>query len=410
MVSTPPLRAASAFLQTIVVLWFAGFAMRVTLLAIPPVLPQLQHALALTQTEVGVLSGLPTLLFAVVAIPGAALIAHFGVRATLLLGLLVTALAGAARALSPDSLALFAATLVMSAGIAIIQPAMPPLVRAWAPKRVNMATAVYSNGMLCSEAIAAALTIPLVLPLLDGSWRWALVFWSLPVIVAGALVAWHSRRHSADPVAAGTAAEQARHARWWPDWRDARMWKLGIVTGAGSAIFYTVNGFLPGYLTHTGQGDWLNAGLAALNLGQIPPTLALLFAGKQLGLKRSSYVVVGVIATLSLIGVVTTTGAWMIAWCALAGACCGFIITLGFALPALLAEPGDVHRLAGAMIAVAYFIATLAPVAGGISWDATQQPAMAFAPAIVAAIAISAVGALLPHAPRPATRTAPAEH
>lgn len=401
---------ASAVLQTVLVLWFAGFAMRVTLLAIPPVLPQLQHALALTQTEVGVLSGLPTLLFALVAIPGAALIAHFGVRATLLLGLAVTALAGAGRALSGDSLALFATTLVMSAGIAIIQPAMPPLVRAWAPRRVNMATAVYSNGMLCSEAIAAALTIPFVLPMVSGSWRWALAFWSLPVVVAGVLVALHGHRHPADPITIASAAPHAQPARWWPDWRDARMWKLGIVTGAGSAIFYTANGFLPGYLTHTGQGDWLNAGLAALNLGQIPPTLALLFAGKQLGLKRSSYVVTGAIATVSLVGAVNTTGAWLIAWCALAGACCGFIITLGFALPALLAEPGDVHRLAGAMIAVAYFIATLAPVAGGITWDATQRPAMAFAPAIAAAIAISLVGALLPHAPRPATRAAPAKH
>ena len=59
----------------------------------------------------------------------------------------------------------------MGAGIAIAQPAMPPVVRAWLPDRIGFATAVYTNGFLIGATAAAALSLPLVLPLVGGSWR-----------------------------------------------------------------------------------------------------------------------------------------------------------------------------------------------------------------------------------------------
>ncbi|MGH8116071.1 MAG: hypothetical protein ACREPJ_01985, partial [Rhodanobacteraceae bacterium] len=71
------------WLYTLVLLWLAGAAMRITVLAVPPVLPQLQQGLDLSPTDIGVLSSLPSLLFAIVAIPGAALIARFGALPTL---------------------------------------------------------------------------------------------------------------------------------------------------------------------------------------------------------------------------------------------------------------------------------------------------------------------------------------
>ena len=52
-----------------------------------------------------------------------------------------------------------------------MQPSMPPLVRAWLPDRIGFATAVYTNGLLIGEVLPVALTLPLVLPLVGGSWR-----------------------------------------------------------------------------------------------------------------------------------------------------------------------------------------------------------------------------------------------
>jgi CP family cyanate transporter-like MFS transporter len=41
---------------------------------------------------------------------------------------------------------LYAMTIAMASGVAIMQVAMPPAVRAWVPHRIGFATAVYTNG------------------------------------------------------------------------------------------------------------------------------------------------------------------------------------------------------------------------------------------------------------------------
>jgi CP family cyanate transporter-like MFS transporter len=51
-------------------LWLAGNGTRLTILAIPPVIPQIRIDLGLSETEVGIVSGLPPVLFALAAVPG----------------------------------------------------------------------------------------------------------------------------------------------------------------------------------------------------------------------------------------------------------------------------------------------------------------------------------------------------
>ena len=45
-------------------LWLAGCALRLTILAVPPVIPRIHDELKLSATEVGILTGLPSMLFA----------------------------------------------------------------------------------------------------------------------------------------------------------------------------------------------------------------------------------------------------------------------------------------------------------------------------------------------------------
>jgi CP family cyanate transporter-like MFS transporter len=78
-------------------LWLAGVAMRMTILAMPPVIPLVHAELRMTETQVGLLIGLPLLLFALAAIPGSLLIARIGPIRAVLAGMVIAALAGAAR-------------------------------------------------------------------------------------------------------------------------------------------------------------------------------------------------------------------------------------------------------------------------------------------------------------------------
>ncbi len=168
-------------------LWLAGVGLRLTILAVPPVISAMQADLALSGTEIGILSGLPVILFGIAAIPGSLLIARFGALPTLVIGLIVTGLASGLRGAVLDVLVLYAATILMSAGVAIMQPALPALVRQWLPQRVSFGSAVYTNGLLVGETLPVMLTIPLMFPLVDNSWRWSLAVWGLPLIVIAVL-------------------------------------------------------------------------------------------------------------------------------------------------------------------------------------------------------------------------------
>ena len=168
-------------------LWLAGVGLRLTILAVPPVILLIQTDLALSGTEVGILSGLPVILFGIAALPGSLLVARFGAVATLVAGLLIAGAVSGLRGAVLNISVLYAATIVMSAGIAIMQPALSPLVRQWLPQRVTFGTAVYTNGLLVGETLAVMLTIPLVLPLAGGSWRWALALWGIPLVVIAIL-------------------------------------------------------------------------------------------------------------------------------------------------------------------------------------------------------------------------------
>jgi CP family cyanate transporter-like MFS transporter len=137
----------------LLLLWLSGACLRLTVLATPPIIPLLHADLHLSETQVGWLSSLPPMLFAIAAVPGSLLIARFGLIPALRIGLLLTAFGGAARGAMADTTFLFASTIVMAAGVSIMQPTLPPLVRAWFPKAIGFATAVYTTGLLIGEIL-----------------------------------------------------------------------------------------------------------------------------------------------------------------------------------------------------------------------------------------------------------------
>src|SRR4029453_15272016 len=101
-------------------LWLAGVALRLSILAVPPVIALIQSDLRLSGTEVGVLSGLPMILFAIAGLPGWLFIPRLGPLPTLITGLIVAGLASGLRGALLDVFALYAATVVLAPGITII--------------------------------------------------------------------------------------------------------------------------------------------------------------------------------------------------------------------------------------------------------------------------------------------------
>jgi CP family cyanate transporter-like MFS transporter len=364
-------------------LWLAGNALRLTILAVPPVIPLIHDDLHMSETQVGILTGLPSALFALAAVPGSLLIARLGVAAAMVTGLALTAIGGALRGAVPDVMWLYAMTIAMGVGVAIMQVTMPPAVRAWAPQRIAFATAVYTNGLLIGEILPVALTIPLVLPLV-GTWQWGFAFWSVPVAATAVLVLLLA------PRAAPTPAQAARR-RWWPDWNDPLIWQLGIMLGAANSIYFATNTFLPDYLASHGQRDWISPALTALNLGQLPGSFILLGYAHRMERRGWPFVVVGAACLLGTAGIVFGTGVTVVVAAAFLGFAAAFVLILVLALPPLLSAPDDVHRVTAAMFTISYSCAVIVPVMSGLLWDLSGIPATAFAPAALCGLVLIAL-------------------
>jgi CP family cyanate transporter-like MFS transporter len=352
-------------------LWLSAAALRVTILALPPLLPGIHRDLRLEETLVGILSALPVLLLAVAAVSGSLMVAHLGARRALMLGLTLVAGAGALRGVGTSSPVLFLMTLLMGIGVAVSQPTLPTLAREWFPRRSTFATAVYSNGFLIGEIVAAALTVPLVLPLVRGSWQLAFTFWSVPVGLT-AVGVWAGTSHRLRDV-------EAPPLQWWPDWGSTRTWRLGLILGCASASYFGSNAFLPDYLRAIHHGGLIAAALTSVNLSQLPASFVAAAFPRAMVARRWPVMVAGTLTVVAAAGFLLG-GVWVVVFAGVLGFSTATVFVLTIALPPLLVPEHDVHRLSAAIFTIGYACPIVISLIGGAVWDVTGVPYAAFLP------------------------------
>ncbi|MDZ7811519.1 MAG: MFS transporter [Arhodomonas sp.] len=134
-------------------LWLTGLYLRIPILVAPPLAPRIGDDLGSAKPPSGRSPACRALMLAVGALPGSLAIARLGPRRTLILALVLVALASAARGLAPPVAVLMAATAALGVGVAVMQPALPALLPLWCPRFVALASAVYMNGMLIEEFV-----------------------------------------------------------------------------------------------------------------------------------------------------------------------------------------------------------------------------------------------------------------
>ncbi len=273
----------------------------------------------------------------------------------------------------------------MGGGISILQPAMPTLVRLWLPTRIALASAGYTNGMLVGSTIAAAATIPLVLPALDGSWRANLV-----VVGAGAVrgAAVRRRRWRSAP------STNAAPLRWWPDWKSLQLWLLGVTLGVNNAQFFAANAFVPEYLAATGRSALIGPAIGWLNGAQLIASALLIAMAETIQGHKWPYTVFGPLTLLGVIGIVIGEGQWIMLSAAVLGFAASVTFVVTFGLPAMLSPPDDVHRMAGGMFTISYTIAVITPILCGAA-GLSSVPWTAFIPIGLCGLLLTVLGANL---------------
>ncbi len=382
---------AGGLTKPLCLLFIAGVAMRMTLLVMPPVIPLVHDELHMSETQVGLLIGLPLAVFAIAAVPGSLLIARIGATLAVTLGMVIAAIAGGARAAAADVWTLYAAAIVSGFGVAIMQPGMPTLVRDWLPHRITFGTIGYSAGMLMGATFPAIFSIGYVLPAVGGSWRLDVALWALPALLIAPAFLLLSPRTRASPGAAAAGI-----GRWWPDWKDPVVWLLGFTFASNNSPYFVTSAFLGDYLMTLGKPELLGSALGWLNGSQIVALAVLVLMANRLHLRAWPFLIFGPIMLVAFLVIIfVKSSVAIMAAAAAIGIAAAVTMTAIFALPAFLSRPGDVPRTAAGMFTIAYTCAIIIPTICGALWDLTGRPWTAFAPLCICAVMLTVLGTVV---------------
>ena len=389
-------KAVTYFLITLV-----GFNLRSVLLGVPPVLPLIQHDLGLSYTLTGFLTALPVLVLAVGAWPSGLLAERIGARLSVSIGLGLLAAGTLLRAFRLSIPSLFFFTFILSIGITMSQTAVPVLIRRWYPKQIGLVSALFSDGLILGEAVAAGITVLIMVQFLGSdAWAGTFVFWGIPIVVLFAL--WLLLAPPG-PASVSRPRLSRHHAKAKPRDVNAPIQRkrvnalhLGILVGGGSLIYFGMNAWIASYNQALHQSYLTPTALLALNAAQLPVSIGVTFVAQHIAGRRWPFIVAGIISAIAIGGWIFTPAELQPLWAALLGGSGALVFTLGIALPPLLASPHEVGRLAGITLSLTYGVAFVGPFIGGALWDLFDVPALAFAPVAIASVMLMILGALLP--------------
>jgi len=380
-----------------------GFNLRSVILGVPPVLPLIQHDLQLSYAATGLLTALPILVLACAAWPAGLLVERIGGRTCVTIGLALLGAGAFLRALWPSAISLFLFTLLLSLGIVMSQTAVPILVRRWFPGQIGLVTALFSDGLIIGEAVAAGATVPIMVQFLGrDAWKASFIFWSVPLVVLLALWFWlappaHATESAQLPSPEATTSSSTSQSSTPPIKRKrVNALHLGIMLGAGSLIYFGMNGWIASYNQAIHQGELTPLALAILNTAQLPASLGVTLFAQRMAGRRWPFIAAGVICAIAIAGWVSTPAVLEPIWATLLGGSSALVFTLGIALPPLLASHEEVARLTGITISLTYAVAFVGPFVGGVLWDLLHLPAVAFLPVALASVTLILLGALLP--------------
>ncbi|MCC8376508.1 MFS transporter [Photorhabdus sp. HUG-39] len=361
-------------------LWLAGAGTRLTILATPPIISDIHHDLNLTETQVGIISGLPAVLFAGTAILGSLLIARTSAIKTLIIGLLITSLGSAFRGAANDIIIMYTATMITGLGVAFMQPALPSIVKDWFPKHIVIATAIYVNGLLLGgEVIPVAVTKSILLPML-GSWRLTYVFWAAITLIIAIFIYQLAPKNKHETISIN------KNTKWVPEWNNIILWKLGLMMGCVNATYFATNFFIPRYLHEANFEDLTSISLVALNLGQIPASIILMMTRATVAKLRYPYLISGIGLIASFISIMYFGTEYIIISSAFIGFFSAIVLILMLGLPSMISEPHEVHRSTSLMLTIGYTCAVITPVISGLSWDISGNPSYVFLPMMICSI------------------------
>jgi CP family cyanate transporter-like MFS transporter len=366
-VTTTPRRSRTrwALLAPAAALVLAALCLRAPFSAVGPVLDELAGELSLSTGALAIVTALPLVCFGLVSPFVPAVTARLGVHLAIVVG---TALLAAGIVLRLAGTAgLFAGTVVLTGGIALINVLLPAAARAEYGRHGAVVVGMTTAAMAGSAAIGAGLAHPLTSA--GGSARVGLLLWGLPVLVALAAVAVLARARRGAPVPEVTAPASRTAIL-----RDRVALAVTLYFGLQSLSFYAMLTWLPDILEST-------AGLSPVTAGGLVAAAVILGAPASLvvpplAARRRNQVGWTLAATaptaVGIVGLLVAPGAAPVAWALLYGLGTGASFPLAMTMVLLRTrDVAQTGRLSASAQSIGYLIAAAGPLAVGLLYEAT---------------------------------------
>jgi CP family cyanate transporter-like MFS transporter len=341
--------------------------LRPALAGVPPLVPQIEAELHLSNAWLGVLTLLPVLCMGIFAPVAHRASMIWGSAPVVMVATALLTVGSLMRLGGSNPVVLYAATLIVGIGIAVVGTLLPRLVKTlFPPERVGLITGVYMLAMMLGATVGAGLSEPLATAL--GSWEESLAAWSglgvlgLVAWAPLALVVWRHRREvTAQSV--GTALP----------WRSATAWLIAAYLATQSFAFYSTLAWMaPSYVRLGWESDDAGYLLSAFTAVQIVAGLLMPVLSDRVRDLRLLLVPATVAAGIGLvgIGVAPTAAPWF--WAALIGFGQGSAFALALVLLVrFAATPHASGGLSAMGFLVGYSIASVGPLLMGALRDAT---------------------------------------
>jgi CP family cyanate transporter-like MFS transporter len=348
-------------LGLLVALFAAAIALRPEIVGVGPLLPDIQADLGISHAVAGLLATIPVLCMGLFAPPAPYLLERVGSRTAIFAAIALIGVAGIARALAPGAVAVILLTFPVGIGIGLAGALMPVAVKERFAHKPAFATGIYTTGINVGSALAAALAVPIASA---GSWRDALLAFSVATVAIAAVWLWQTRGGP-------------RHVRG--TFRPPRLpisspvaWTLVAMFALLATGFYGLTAWLPDSYVERGWGEGsAGALLAVFNVASIPGGLAIATLADRHGSRRLYLVVLAALQVGSLLGILLVPEGGF-AWVTLYGFANGGLFSLIMTLPLDVADdPAGVGAAAALMLGAGYTLGALSPLALGVVRDAT---------------------------------------
>ena len=330
--------------------------LRAPFTGLAPLLATLGQTLDLDTMQVGLLTTLPLLAFALLSPLVPYLTRYLGLERSVAVALVAICLGVVLRALGTVTF-LYLGTVIIGAGIAVGNVILPSLLKRDFVSILPKMTGAYSLTMGISAALASVLVVPLATHL-----GWAQASLSLLIFPLIALIAW-AQQLKGRAVTGLSRPAMSSNAQIW---RSSLAWQITLFLGLNSLIYYVLVSWLPALLVDSGFSATEAGSLHGLL--QLATALPGLIIGAVIARYRDQRWLAMAMASLWVVSLVGLWGmpSWAMLWVSLGGIGSGAAMILGLSLIGLRSRSAhQAVALSGMAQAVGYLLAAAGPAAMG---------------------------------------------